>query len=137
MLLGVQIDQEFPIDPGLQEFFGDADVNGVPLPVVEVHVAARLVVGGVVPIHVGDPHQAAAPATADEGAVLITDGNRQATEEIVARHTLGLEPDFVIHAEQRAGPGDARHVLALLQHDGLLLDGDLPLTEEIRLLPVA
>ena len=69
-------------------------------------------------------------------SLLVTDRNSQATEEIVARHTLGLELDFVIHAEQRAGPGDPGHVLAGLEEYCLVLDRDLSLAEEIRFLPL-
>ena len=67
----------------------------------------------------------------------IADGKRQAAEKVASINPHGVEIDFIIHTEDRTGPGDAGEAVSGLEDNALVFDIDLSVVAEIGNFPLA
>ena len=97
----------------------------------------RLVLRGIEAVEARESHHGAAPAANHERAMAAGDGHRHRAEEIGSVHAHRLH----LHAEARprhlAGPDDSREVVAALEANRTIDDGDIAFAAERHRLPGA
>ena len=86
-------------------------------------------------VDVRQPDQTPTPTADDQGTWLVADGKRRGAEEIGAFESLSFERQFVVVADDVAGPGDAGHVAARRHDNTAIFNGDISLAAELRRLP--